>query len=43
MDKPISVEIVDDHQGLLDGYMARLELESGIEAVGTASSGWEAI
>ena len=43
MDKPISVVIVDDHQVVLDGFMARLELESDIEVVGTASNGLEAI
>ncbi|MDF4702090.1 response regulator transcription factor, partial [Vibrio parahaemolyticus] len=43
MDKPISVVIVDDHQVVLDGFMARLELEPDIEVVGTASNGLEAI
>lgn len=27
MDKPIRVVIVDDHQVVLDGFMARLEME----------------
>ncbi|MCW8334305.1 response regulator transcription factor [Vibrio sp. SCSIO 43135] len=43
MDKPISVVIVDDHQVVLDGFIARLELEPEIEVVGTASNGMEAI
>lgn len=43
MDKPISVLIVDDHQVVLDGFMARLELEPDIEVIGTASNGLEAI
>ena len=43
MDKPISVVIVDDHQVVLDGFMARLELEPDIDVIGTASNGLEAI
>ncbi|MEZ8823140.1 response regulator [Vibrio amylolyticus] len=43
MDDLISVVIVDDHQVVLDGFLARLELESGISVVGTASNGVEAI
>ncbi|MGR5540253.1 response regulator [Vibrio campbellii] len=43
MDKPISVVIVDDHQVVLDGFIARLERESGIDVIGTASNGLEAI
>ncbi|MGF1694531.1 response regulator transcription factor [Vibrio kyushuensis] len=43
MDKLISVVIVDDHQVVLDGFMARLELESDIKVIGTASNGLEAI
>lgn len=39
MDKPISVVIVDDHQVVLDGFMARLELEPDIDVIGTASNG----
>ena len=42
-DKEISVVIVDDHQVVLDGFMARLELETGIEVIGTASNGLEAV
>lgn len=42
-DKTISVVIVDDHQVVLDGFMARLELETGIEVIGTASNGLEAV
>ncbi|WP_245688460.1 response regulator transcription factor [Vibrio sonorensis] len=40
---PISVVIVDDHQVVLDGFIARLELESDIEVIGTASNGVEAV
>ncbi len=43
MDKPIKVVIVDDHQVVLDGFIARLKMESGIDVVGTASNGLEAI
>ncbi|EPQ9916269.1 response regulator [Vibrio vulnificus] len=43
MDKPIRVVIVDDHQVVLDGFMARLEMEPEIEVVGTASNGLEAL
>ncbi|MCA2492004.1 MULTISPECIES: response regulator, partial [Vibrio] len=43
MDKPISVVIVDDHQVVLDGFIARLELEPDIDVIGTASNGLEAI
>ncbi|EJL6390868.1 response regulator [Vibrio vulnificus] len=43
MDKPIRVVIVDDHQVVLDGFMARLEMESEIDVVGTASNGLEAL
>ncbi|MCG6406737.1 DNA-binding response regulator, partial [Vibrio fluvialis] len=35
MDKPIRVVIVDDHQVVLDGFMARLEMEPEIDVVGT--------
>lgn len=42
-DKTISVVIVDDHQVVLDGFMARLEMESGIDVIGTASNGLEAV
>ncbi|MGP8307604.1 response regulator [Vibrio sp. YIC-376] len=43
MDKAIRVLIVDDHQVVIDGFMARLELEPDIEVIGTASNGVEAI
>ncbi|EPT2924300.1 response regulator transcription factor [Vibrio vulnificus] len=43
MDKPIRVVVVDDHQVVLDGFMARLEMEPEIEVVGTASNGLEAL
>ncbi len=43
MDKPIRVLIVDDHQVVIDGFLARLELEPDIEVIGTASNGMEAI
>ncbi len=34
MDRPIRIVIVDDHQVVLDGFMARLEIEPEIEVVG---------
>ncbi|MCK6261801.1 response regulator transcription factor [Vibrio sp. ZSDE26] len=43
MSKLIRVVIVDDHQVVLDGFIARLELEQDIEVIGTASHGLEAI
>ncbi|EJK2113640.1 response regulator [Vibrio navarrensis] len=43
MDKPIRIVIVDDHQVVLDGFIARLEIEPEIEVVGTASNGLEAL
>ncbi|WP_172564445.1 response regulator [Vibrio navarrensis] len=43
MDRPIRIVIVDDHQVVLDGFIARLEIESEIEVVGTASNGLEAL
>lgn len=43
MEKPIRVVIVDDHQVVLEGFMARLELEPEIDVVATASNGLEAI
>ncbi len=43
MEKPIRVVIVDDHQVVLEGFMARLELEPEIEVVATASNGLQAI
>ncbi|ROV60053.1 DNA-binding response regulator [Vibrio ponticus] len=43
MDKPIKVVIVDDHQVVLDGFIARLSLETDFEVIGTASNGLEAI
>ncbi len=43
MDKPIRVVMVDDHQVVLDGFIARLEQEPEIEVVATASNGLEAL
>ncbi|MEH0665849.1 response regulator transcription factor [Vibrio scophthalmi] len=43
MDKPIEVVIVDDHQVVLDGFIARLKQEPEIRVVGCASNGLEAI
>lgn len=43
MEKPIRIIIVDDHQVVLEGFMARLEIEQGIEVVATASNGLEAV
>ncbi|MHC6526988.1 response regulator [Vibrio proteolyticus] len=43
MQNPINVVIVDDHQVVLDGFIARLELEPDIRVVGTASNGLEAV
>ncbi len=43
MEKPIRVVIVDDHQVVLEGFIARLELEPEIDVVATASNGLEAI
>ncbi|OLQ90221.1 DNA-binding response regulator [Vibrio panuliri] len=43
MDKPIKVVIVDDHQVVLDGFIARLSLEKDFQVIGTASNGVEAV
>ncbi|MDA0147749.1 response regulator transcription factor [Vibrio sp. LaRot3] len=43
MDEPIKVVIVDDHQVVLEGFKARLSLESDIDVIGTASNGVEAV
>ncbi|AIW14280.1 response regulator transcription factor [Vibrio tubiashii] len=43
MDEPIKVVIVDDHQVVLDGFIARLQTEPEIEVIGSASNGLEAI
>lgn len=43
MDSTIRVVIADDHQVVLDGFIARLQMEAGIEVIGTASNGLEAI
>lgn len=43
MSEAIKVVIVDDHQVVLDGFIARLGLEPDIEVIGTASNGLEAI
>ena len=42
MSEVIRVVIADDHQVVLDGFMARLELEPDISVIGTASNGLEA-
>lgn len=39
----IRVVIADDHQVVLDGFMARLQMEPEIDVVGTASNGLEAV
>ncbi len=41
--KVINILIVDDHQVVLDGFLARLELEEEINVIATASNGVEAI
>lgn len=43
MEKPIRVVIVDDHKVVLEGFIARLQLETEIEVVATASNGLESI
>ena len=43
MDEPIKVVIVDDHQVVLEGFIARLEREPDIEVIATASNGLEAV
>ncbi|MBY8257173.1 response regulator transcription factor [Vibrio fluvialis] len=43
MGKPIRVVIVDDHRVVLEGFMARLEMELEIEVIATASNGLEAL
>ncbi|MEZ9856195.1 response regulator transcription factor, partial [Vibrio breoganii] len=43
MSEVIRVVIADDHQVVLDGFMARLELEPDISVIGTASNGLEAV
>jgi two-component system nitrate/nitrite response regulator NarL len=43
MEKPIRIIIVDDHQVVLEGFIARLESEPDIEVVATASNGLEAV
>lgn len=43
MDRPIRIVIVDDHQVVLDGFIARLDIEPEIDVVGTASNGLEAL
>jgi len=43
MSEAIKVVIVDDHQVVLDGFMARLSLEPDIDVIGTASNGLEAV
>ncbi|MFA0088773.1 DNA-binding response regulator [Vibrio sp. 10N.286.49.C2] len=43
MDEPIKVVIVDDHQVVLEGFIARLEREPDINVIATASNGLEAV
>lgn len=43
MSKSITVVIADDHQVVLDGFIARLEREPEIKVIGTASNGVEAL
>ncbi|WP_117234634.1 response regulator transcription factor [Vibrio maerlii] len=43
MSDGINIVIVDDHQVVLDGFLARLEKEPEINVVGTASNGVEAL
>lgn len=43
MIKKIRALLVDDHMLVLDGLQARLELETNIDVVGTASNGLEAL
>ncbi|MBY8041128.1 response regulator transcription factor [Vibrio fluvialis] len=43
MGKPTRVVIVDDHRVVLEGFMARLEMEPEIEVIATASNGLEAL
>ncbi|WP_318512317.1 response regulator transcription factor [Photobacterium leiognathi] len=42
-EQTIKVVIVDDHQVVIDGFMARLQLELDIDVIGTASNGIEAL
>ncbi|USD66402.1 response regulator transcription factor [Vibrio sp. SCSIO 43136] len=42
MSDTIKVVIADDHQVVLDGFIARLALEPDIDVIGTASNGVEA-
>jgi two-component system nitrate/nitrite response regulator NarL len=41
MNAKINVAIVDDHQGIIDGYLYRLEKSDEIQVVGTANFGEE--
>ncbi len=43
MSEAINIVVVDDHQVVLDGFLARLEKEPGIHVNGTASNGVEAL
>jgi len=43
MDKLITVHIADDHQILIDGVKAVLNIESGIEVIGYSLNGNEVI
>ncbi|WP_419238416.1 response regulator [Photobacterium leiognathi subsp. mandapamensis] len=42
-EQTIKVVIVDDHQVVIDGFIARLQLEPDIDVIGTASNGIEAL
>jgi two-component system capsular synthesis response regulator RcsB len=41
MPSPIKVAVVEDHQGIIDGYHMRLTEASGIQLVGVAQNGEE--
>ncbi|KOO03547.1 response regulator [Vibrio nereis] len=43
MDNTIKVVIVDDHQVVIDGFIARLQIEPEIEVIGKASNGLDAV
>ncbi|MGX9417546.1 response regulator [Vibrio sp. RC27] len=43
MERSIRIVIVDDHQVVLEGFIARLKLEPQIDVVATACNGLEAI
>ncbi len=41
MPNPIRVAILDDHPGIVEGYLSRLRGAAGIEVAGTAACGQE--